>query len=121
MSATDELTDLYEQWRHLTLEEGHAIESHSWQQVEHYQAAKIRLQPRIIEVSQRLDVTVHEGRFRPMVEELMKLECSNVAKLRGQRCSAETQKLELDKSSRNLRQLHKSYVPPARANWQSYS
>jgi len=59
--------------------------------------------------------------FRPVVEELMTIERRNAARLRDTRCSAEQEKQDLDKSSRNLRQLHKSYVPPARAHWQSYS
>ena len=89
--------------------------------MEHYQSAKSRLQPRIVEVSQRIEVAVHELQFRPVVEELMAKERHNAARLRETRNSAEQEKQDLDKSSRNLRQLHKSYVPPARAHWQSYS
>ena len=121
MTPADELSALYAQWRSLTEEEGEAIESGAWTQVEHYQSAKSCLQPRIVEVSQRIEVAVHELQFRPVVEELMILERSNAARLRDTRRSAEQEKQDLDKSSRNLRQLHKSYVPPARAHWQSYS
>jgi hypothetical protein len=121
MSPADELTALYTQWRSLTEEEGDAIESGAWTKVEHYQSAKSRLQPRIVEVSQRIEVAVHELQFRPIVEELMTMERHNAARLRDSRHSAEQEKQHLDKSSRNLRQLHKSYVPPARAHWQSYS
>ncbi len=121
MSPADELSALYAQWRSLTEDEGDAIKSGDWAQVEHYQSAKSRLQPRIIEVSQRLEVAVHEVQFRPIVEELMTLERRNSTLLRETRRSANQQKQDLDKSSRNLRQLHKSYVPPVRAHWQSYS
>lgn len=123
MSPADELAALFAQWRSLTEEEGKAIESGAWAQVEHYQSAKSRLQPRIVEVSQRIgiEVAVHELQFRPIVDELMTMERRNAARLRDTRSSAEQEKQDLDKSSRNLRQLHKSYVPPARAHWQSYS
>ena len=121
MSPNDELSALYAQWRSLTEQEGEAIESGAWTKVEHYQSAKSRLQPRIAEVSQRIEVAVHELQFRPVVEELMALERHNAARLRDTRRSAEQEKRDLDKSSRNLRQIHKSYVPPARAHWQSYS
>jgi len=121
MSPVDELAALYAQWRSLTEGEGEAIESGSWTEVEHYQSAKSRLQPRIVEVSQRIEVAIHELQFRPVVEELITLERRNSDRLRDTRHSAEQEKQDLDKSSRNLRQLHKSYVPPARAHWQSYS
>lgn len=121
MSTEEELNSLYEQWRHLSVEEGRAIESAAWQQVELYQMAKSRLQPRIVEVSQRVDAQAYEDRFRRVVEALMELEGRNASLLRGQRDSVEAQRQELDQCRRNLRQLHKSYVPPSRANWQSYS
>ena len=74
MSPADELFALYEQWRRLTEDEGKAIEAGAWTQVEHYQSAKSRLQPRIVEVSQRLEAATHEEQFRPIVEQLMELE-----------------------------------------------
>jgi hypothetical protein len=41
--------------------------------------------------------------------------------LQGRRRDAEAKQQDLDRASRHLRQLHKSYVPPARTHWQSYS
>ena len=121
MSPAEELTALYEQWRSLTTAEGHAIQAADWDQVAQCQTAKSRLQPRIVEVSQRLEVAVHEAQFRPVVEQLMEMERANHAQLQAQRHSAELQKRQLDQSSRHLRQLHQSYVPASRAHWQSYS
>lgn len=121
MTPADELSALYQQWRSLTEDEGEAIEAGDWTSVEQFQATKARLQPRIIEVSQRLDVATHERQFRAIVEELMQLERRNSASLQGRRQAANEQMRELDKASRHLRQLHKSYVPPARTHWQSYS
>jgi hypothetical protein len=121
MNPASELGELYEQWRSLTEAESLAIEAAAWARVEQYQAAKGRLQPRITELTRRLDATTHEREFRPMVEELMRLEHRNSALLQRQRNAAERQRQELDRTSRTLRQIHKSYVPPVRTHWQSYS
>lgn len=121
MSPGDELSALYQHWRSLSRDEGAAIEAGAWTTVEQFQTAKARLQPRVVELSQRLDAATHERRFRKEVEELMQLERHNSALLQGQRRDAEAQQQDLDRASRHLRQLHKSYVPPARTHWQSYS
>ena len=121
MTSADELSALCQQWRSLTEDEGEAIEAGAWANVDQFQTAKARLQPRIVEVSQRLDAATHARHFREVVEELMQLERRNSALLHSRRQAAETQKQELDRTSRHLRQLHKSYVPPARTHWQSYS
>ena len=121
MTPADELSALYQQWRSLTEDEGEAIAAGAWNKLEQFQAAKARLQPRIVELSQRLDVPTHERQFRALVEELMQLERCNSASLQRRRQAAEEQMRELDKTSRHLRQLHKSYVPPAHTHWQSYS
>lgn len=125
MNPSDELAALYQQWRRLTESEGQAIRAAIWPQVDQCQAAKLALQPRISEVSSVLDPAVHEQRFRPVVEELMQLERRNRELLQAQRQIAQMQKDELDHAGRNLRQLHRSYVPadaPHRgAHWQSWS
>ena len=121
MTPGDELAALYEQWRTLTEDEGRAIAAEAWTNVEHCQNAKARLQSRIIEVSQRLDADTHDRQFKPVLDALMDLERRNDALLRERRNTAERARETLDRSSRNLRQLHKSYVPPVRTLWQSYS
>lgn len=121
MSPSDELSALYQRWRELTLEEGQAIDAGEWPLVELCQAAKSRLQPRIVEISQRLDLATHETLFRPVVEELMELERRNRHGLESRRQASELERQNLDRSCRQLRQLHRSYVPASRAAWQSYS
>ena len=121
MTPGDELAALYQKWRTLTEDEGRAIAAESWTDVRHFQHAKARLQPRIVEVSQRLDRDVHYLQFTPLLEELMKLERRNGALLLERRQTADRARESLDRSSRNLRQLHKSYVPSAKTLWQSYS
>ncbi len=121
MTSGEELHALYEQWRQLTRSEGDAIRVAAWPQVEHCQQAKAQLQPRISEVAARLDAAEHEKEFRPVVEELIQLEKQNREVLQAQRQVARHQKDELDQASRNLRQIHRGYVPLAPAHWQSYS
>lgn len=121
MSAIDELSDLFRQWRLLTEQEGKAIAAGAWLQVDGFQSAKARLQPRITEISQRLDPSVHEARFRPVVDELMEMERQNGALLQRKHAAAEDQQQSLDRTQRNLRHIQKSYLPPARTHWQSYS
>ncbi len=122
MTPSDELSALYRQWRRLTESESQAIRANAWAQVEAVQSAKARLQPRIAEVSAALEPVAHEQRFYPVVEELIQLEQGNRELIQAQRQIAQLQKEQLDQSSRNLRQLHRSYAPTiARAHWQSYS
>lgn len=121
MKPVEELHALYEQWRLLTQEEGRGIERADWEQVALSQAGKSRLQPRIVEVSQRIEAAVHELQFRPVVDQLIMLERTNRELLERQRDAGQQRKQELDRSSRQLKQLHKSYVPPGRPNWHSYS
>ena len=121
MSPTQELSDLFKQWRLLTEEEGGAISSGAWSQVGQCQSAKSRLQPRITEVSQRVDAGTHERQFHAVVDELMQMERRNDAMLKAKRNLAEEQESALNQTQRNLRQIHKSYIPPARTHWQSYS
>jgi hypothetical protein len=121
MTSAEELHALYLQWRQLTRSEGEAIRLAAWTQVEQCQLAKGRLQPRISEVSARLDAVAHEREFRPVVDELIQLEKQNREVLQAQRQVARQQKDELDQASRHLRQIHRSYVPVAPAHWQSYS
>ena len=121
MSASEELAGIFRQWRLLTEQEARAINTGAWNEVDGFQSAKVRLQPRISELSQRLDPGVYEARFRPLVEELMQLERQNSALLQRQRTATEEQQQSLDRTRRNLRHIQKSYLPPARMHWQSYS
>jgi DNA anti-recombination protein RmuC len=121
MTATEELNALYKQWRRLTQTEGDAIRLAAWSQVDQCQHAKAQLQPRISEVASRIETDSHERLFRPVVDELIQLEQQNREVLQAHRQVAQQQKEELDKASRHLRQIHRSYVPLAAAHWQSYS
>jgi len=121
MTPVEELHALYEKWRCLSQEEGVAIERHDWNQLDQCHRGKAQLQARIVEVSQRIDPAALEQNFRPVVEGLTVLERRNQDRLSTRQQNAEAQRQRLDRSMRHLRQLHQSYVPALRANWQSYS
>ena len=117
MSSTEEVMSLFGQWRQLSCEEGAFIEAREWSHVEKCQITKSHLQLRILKVSGG----IYEEQFRPIIEALIDLERRNASRLREQQDQAECEKVALDKSVRNLRQIHRSYVPPFPTNWQSYS
>lgn len=121
MSPTDELADLFGQWRILTEHEGRTIDSGAWSELDHVQAGKASLQPRITEMLSRIDRVTFERRFRLHVEELIQLEHRNLAVLQTRRGAAAEEEQRLDRTRRKLRQIQKSYLPPARLHWQSYS
>jgi hypothetical protein len=121
MTPVDELTELYNQWRVLTEQEGAAINRSAWLEVDQCQAAKARLQGRIEDLSRRMEVAVHESRFRPVLDGLIALEHRNAAVLRQRRSEADATVGDCDRSCRSLRQLQRLYIPRAPQNWQSYS
>ncbi len=121
MTAPDELAELYAQWRVLTEQEEAGIRQGAWSSVDQCQTAKSRLQPRIEEVSRRVDLSLLEARFRPLVAELMAMEQRNAALVEEQRGRAQAQIREDNQSCRRLRKLQRLFIPPARLNWQSYS
>jgi len=131
MSAREELSALYDQWRKLTACETEAIRHSAWEQLEAHQSAKASLQPLLARQEENLDRELSapfserdaiERHFRAVVDELIRLEVLNGELLAAQRQNAEVQKSALERTSRNLRHLHRSYGPGAdNAHWQSYS
>ena len=121
MMPADELGELYGQWRVLTVQEGDAVDRSAWAEVDQCQAAKARLQPRIVEVTGRVEVAVRTTRFRSVLDELIELENRNASLLQQRRREAQSAIGDLDRSCRSLRQIQRSYLPRARQNWQSYS
>jgi len=132
MNARDELAGLYEQWRRWTEAEGEAIRNGAWSQVTQCQEAKLQLQPQIARAAEQVqreaapstkpdDLT--ELPFRDFVNELIELEHRNLELLASQRQRAGREKDSLDRASRNLRQVHRSYAPDrgGSGHWQSYS
>ena len=122
MGAATDLLDTYQEWRQWTQAEGEAIRIGNWNRVQECQGSKVRLQPRIIRLAgpaQKewgqlgLDVAEKEQEVRAAVDECIRLETLNGALLAKQ--------AELDQTSRNLKLIHRSYVPAQSAAWTSFS
>jgi hypothetical protein len=121
MSPSEELKELYAQWRVLSEQEGVAIRRAGWLEVDQAQSSKNRLQARIVEVTQLIDPVPLELEFRSVVDGLIELERRNAAWIEAQRHETQAEVGACDRSARSLRQLQRLYIPPARQNWQSYS
>ena len=131
MSAREQLDALYAQWRSLTQAEAEAIRLAAWEQLEQHQAAKAKLQPLMTQAfaELRLEMPSHfaeresiDTAIRATVDDLIQLEKNNSTLLAAKRQAAEVQKTDLERTSRNLRQIQRSYIGMLpRAHWQSYS
>jgi hypothetical protein len=131
MSARSDLLSLYIEWRKLTESEGLAIRSANWLEVQHFQDAKFQLQAQIVSATELVHAELardprhtpevnHE--FRSLLAELIQLEQRNSQWLADQRRNAEAEMAAIDKTSRNLRQVHKAYHQvQGAAAWHSYS
>ncbi|MDH4372954.1 MAG: hypothetical protein QE510_06060 [Verrucomicrobiota bacterium] len=129
MSAHHDLFKTYDEWRDWTVLEGDAIRSSDWPKVNSCQRAKLELQGRIIRYTEAARAEVSrsgvswseiEKRLRSEVASLIDLENKNGETLAQVRCRAMAEEAELDRSSRQLRQV-RSYAPVARSAWSSYS
>jgi hypothetical protein len=129
MRSSVQLWDLYQQWKGLTQKEGDAILSSNWREVRRCQNAKQELQPKIIQLTESAKAEFGTGdqqrefddRLRGCVNELILLETQNSSAL-GERLDAlGLERAELEKSSKQLRQLHKSYLPTQNPTWNNYS
>jgi len=129
MSAHHDLLAIYHEWRDWTLREGEAIRCGDWNRVHSCQNAKLELQDRIIRSTQTArtelarsggDWAEIEAQVRREVSSLIDLEHQNGEVLAQKRSEALAEQAELDRSSRQLRQL-RSYAPVVRSAWSSYS
>ena len=130
MNSQETVNALYEDWRILSETEGSAITAADWDRVNECQDEKQRLQNRIIQatealqkeaVAQGLNPKRTERGLRPIVERLIALELRNQELLASKRQAAEMEKAELERSGRNLRQVHQAYGGARDAAWESYS
>lgn len=129
MNARNRLFDTYAEWRRWTVEEGDAIKASDWPRVRTCQRAKLDLQPRIIRCTEDARSETHtagdnwgevEKRLRREVADLIEMETRNGQTLAQIRCKARTEQAELDRSSRQLKQI-RSYAPVTPTAWSSYS
>jgi hypothetical protein len=129
MNACHDLFKTYQEWRECSVLEGEAIRCADWPRVNFCQRAKMELQGRIIQFTQAArdhlaktggSWSEVEQRLRREVASLIDLENQNGETLAQVRCRALAEEAELDRSSRQLRQV-RSYAPVVRSAWSSYS
>lgn len=130
MSAKKNLVEAYSSWETITHAEGAAIEQEDWSKVTECQQTKQGLQKKIIHLTEAAqaeciefgqDQKTLEREVRRIINTLITLESRNAELLAGRKQAAEAQRLELNKTSQNLRRVQKSYSPPSGAIWNSYS
>ncbi|MDB6052794.1 MAG: hypothetical protein JWN25_317 [Verrucomicrobiales bacterium] len=123
MPAHHQLHLLYEEWKTLTEEETEAINHSFWSEVDRCQESKMMLKHHIINANENLARELKtmgsgapeiEESIRRKVDSLIVLEAANAKLLCQKKESVAVQLKELDRSSGNLRQIHKSYATPNR-------
>jgi hypothetical protein len=130
MSAFQELSDYYREWRRLSELEGAAIRDGKWPEVQSCQDAKFTLQSNIMLATEMFqselvksgnDPQEYDRQFRGIVAELIQLEERNGKWLSEQKKKATEESERLARTSSNLRQVRGAYVHGARTHWNSYS
>lgn len=130
MNTQEQLLKLYERWGDLTTDEGVAIGAADWAKVAQYQAEKWMIRNQIHASSSQLEAEIQAGLVDPnaihkqihyRVDELIGMEMENERALAEQRQLAEREQWELQRSSQNLRRLHRAYAPALGPAWDTYS
>lgn len=130
MQAHAHLCALYESWRELTQQEAEAIRTAFWSKVTKCQHEKHKLQKDIVSATEALQIEVAaqglsqarvDEEMRTIVDELIILESRNDGLLANQRERARREEAALERSSRNLRRVHRAYSGRPSTAWQSYS
>lgn len=129
MHSASQLWELYEEWKRLTITEGAAITASNWSEVRRCQTNKKQLQPRIIQLTEickkecttPAEIEQIDSRVRSYVNDLIQLESRNNQVLQDRLQLLAQERVEMDRTASRLRQIHKTYVPPPQAVWDSYS
>jgi hypothetical protein len=117
MSARLALFGLYREWQELTENEGSAIRSSAWREVQNCQNAKLILQQRIVNATAALKREVALGNqdreeleveLRGIIDNLISLETRNSVLLAEQRRVVEARRNEVAQSSRTMHQMHQT-------------
>ena len=126
----DALLKLYERWRELGAAETAGIHAGDWRKIERAQAAKQALQPQIDEQIRafRQEVERASGDWRKagsalktILDELTQLELRNRDLLQAKMQEVRFVRDDLQRASRNLRQVQRAYATESDAIWHSYS
>jgi hypothetical protein len=121
MSARQEMAELLEHWRKLTLAEAGAIQSAAWPALREIQAAKAILQKRVAQVGEKTPAGPGRHPFHTELLRLISLETRNSELLAAQLRRAGTERETLNEAARKLRQVHRSYASKPEGVWNCYS
>ena len=130
MTAREQLTGLYEEWRSLTEGEAESIRAEAWTRLAGIQHHKADLQRQIIAASEPFERELAHAQtrgdaspnpFKRVVQELILLETRNSEILAEKRHAAELERAALVRSSQNLRLVQRSYGNAFGSAWHSYS
>ena len=119
MKTKEGLFKLLERWREISLAERDAISSSDWRRVEQCQSEKRGLRMEVDEYSpvQRFN----DSTIQRISSELISLESANATLVSTKRVSAENDRRQLERASRNLRQVQRAYGSGKESVWNSYS
>lgn len=130
MTATTDLHQALVEWRRLAEAEGRAIRAGNWPFVAECQDALARLREAIDKL---VGNSAGNGRSpaphsftekpsqRSAVLDLIELQQRNLAALQQRRRKLSDHVQQLNRSSRNLRGIQRTYAPASPAGWSSYS
>lgn len=130
MSAFQELSRFYQEWRRLSEAEGSAIQQGQWPSVQECQDAKYTLQSQIMMATELFqselshlgrDPQEYDRQFRGIVAELIQLEERNGKWLSEQKKKAVEEAETLANTTNNLRQVRRAYTQGRTPVWNSYS
>ena len=124
------LLKLYEHWRDLSATEAAGIHAGDWQKVERSQASKQALQRQIDEQTHALRQSVEradgdrcevESSLKAILRELTELELRNRELLQARMRETRLVRDDLQRTTRNLRQIQHAYAMEPDEIWHSYS
>jgi hypothetical protein len=121
MTPPDQLTLLLRQWLELTRAESAAIQAAVWPKLRQIQSGKASLRQPLDQAFRQWKSTdpavaasaAARRPFRAQVARLIALEAHNAQLLAVRRDQARQKLLHLERAARNLRNLRRSYAPPA--------
>lgn len=118
MSETERISQLFHNWKELSLDEGRGIQAGNWRRVIECQDEKRRLMTQLDSV--RKTFTGDFSCF-PGAGELVTLELQNADRLNEARERARLKRNDLNRTARDLRKVHSAYLRPTAPNWTSFS
>jgi hypothetical protein len=119
MTDRENASCLLQQWLALTRAESEAIQASKWIELQEIQSRKTSLRQPLTETLQQWKP--EENPFRGELGRLIALESRNEQMLVDRREKLREKRAALERASKNLRNVRRSYVASASTGWNSYS